>query len=87
MSQENATITLRVEIALERDPGLNTPNAWESAYDYLTLENVTVTDVELGSLAEVHPEGARHMAEDGIDPDGKIRDAITEALTRGGEAS
>lgn len=49
-----ATLTLKVTVELEEDPGLMTPDAHEPPYEYLAVREVEFSDAELhGDAATV----------------------------------
>ncbi len=77
-----ATVTLKVLVELETDPGLMTPDAYEPPYDYLAVRQVEHTAVELHS----DPESAFLVEESdgyGLDPDELLPAAVRDALIEG----
>lgn len=77
-----ATVTLKVTVELETDPGLMTPDAYEPPYDYLVVRDVEHTEVELhgdpGAFG--HIEAA--LDED-LDPDDLLLRGVRRALVEG----
>lgn len=72
-------MTLEVVIDLDRDDGMDTPDALELPFDYVAVREVTAVrsealDIE---LAQLHP----FVQEiDDLDPDDLLRGAVTTAL-------
>ena len=74
-----ATVTLRVVVELESDPGLNTPESYEPPYEYLAVREVGYSAVELkgdSTAAVLLEQGGA----DDLDPDGLLIGAVKSAL-------
>lgn len=74
-----ATVTLKVIVELETDPGLMTPDSYEPPYDYLAIREVS------HSAVEIHGEpGAALLVEQGgaddLDPDDLLIEGVRAAL-------
>lgn len=74
-----ATVTVTVTVSTGHDPGTDTPDAWEPAYDYIAVRDTAVDDVRI-------LDDSRHVAEfadtdfDDFDPDNLIEDQVVKAL-------
>lgn len=75
-----ARITLEVEVHVDTDRGIDTPDVRELPYDYLAVHAVNVAAIELSGDSSALEDLARSGLDD-VDPDELLRSAIAKALT------
>lgn len=73
-----AVLTVTVTVSTGRDPGTDTPDAWEPAYDYVSVRDTEVTDVRLLDSPQRIAGFAGDF--DDFDPDDLIADSVKKAL-------
>lgn len=77
-----ATVTLKVVVEIETDPGINTPDSFEPPYDYLAIRAVEHSEIEIhgepGAALLVDQGGA-----DDLDPDNLLLEGVRAALISG----
>lgn len=74
-----ATVTLKVTVELETDPGLMTPDAYEPPYDYLAIRVVEYSEIEIHG----EPVAALLVEQGGaddLDPDDLLIEGVRAAL-------
>jgi len=76
-SRHISTITVEVDVYLEREPDMFTPDAHEPGYDYIVIREVRATATQLTGGKAIVDCGDL----DDLDPDGLISDVIRKALT------
>lgn len=74
-----ATVTLKVVVELETDPGCSSPDSFEPPYDYLAIRAVEHSEIEIhgepGAVLLVEQGGA-----DDLDPDALLIEGVRAAL-------
>lgn len=79
MTRRIARVTLEVDVYLEEEPGINTPDAHELPYEYLAVRDVEAVSTE--TFGDARPLAL--IGFDGFenhDPDDLIHSALCSAL-------
>ena len=75
-----ATVTMEIDVYLEVDPGINTPDAFEMSYEYLVVRDVRDIRTEtFGATAPLQLVGFDGFPDH--DPDDLIHSELGTALT------